>query len=665
MPVVRNTTRGPSGTAIPRAMVRIRLVAGDNITDPGYTSDGTVVSVVTVRANAAGLWQVTLPANTTITPSGTYYEVVETDPVTRAEYPSTIEVPNGSGPYQLSAILVTAPEPPSMAAVPTSRAINTTAPLSGGGPLDTDRTIAVADATTSSTGVVQLAGDLAGIATAPTVPGLAGKETPSGAQAKVDTHAAATDPHGDRAYAAGAVTTHTAASDPHGDRAFARYAILSNSPAAGVLTALYRGQSTVIQMTGDSTGDGTGVTVGDPEWFYLLGNKLGQKFPNYNVARMQWNDTNSNYDPLTYVQNGPSGKSYMTLTGTASGLKWQAAAITGDLRVEVEVRMVDYTPASSQILAAQYTSSGNQVSWYFGIGTNGRPFFAWSTDGTTTVTSKSATAAPTATDGVTIIYLAAEHDVDDGAGNNLVKFYTSSDGTNWTQLGSTITTAGTTSHFNSTGPYTIGSRDSSHALPAAGDFFSIRIRNGLGTTGSSVVPPLVDTWTNTTAVSSPNAYPGGSPTLLMVNGSQGGKDITSYFNDATRLPRLFAPKRQNLIFLSSGQNDDNLTGQDWINTYSTWVGNIKALLPGVPIVSVTQDPPQNPPRNPLDVWARTCRGTDLTTWSKSQTGVYVVDTWPAFTDPSTQINSDGVHPLGPGSQAWCDYVYNSLFVTLG
>jgi len=66
---------------------------------------------------------------------------------------------------------------------PTSRAINTTAPLSGGGDLSADRTLTVSGATTGAVGVVQLAGDLAGTATAPTVPGLAGKA------AAVHTHA--------------------------------------------------------------------------------------------------------------------------------------------------------------------------------------------------------------------------------------------------------------------------------------------------------------------------------------------------------------------------------------------------------------------------------------------------------------------------------------------
>lgn len=59
------------------------------------------------------------------------------------------------------------------ALTPQTRSIATTAPLAGGGDLSANRTLSVAGATTGAVGVVQLAGDLGGTATSPTVPGLA------------------------------------------------------------------------------------------------------------------------------------------------------------------------------------------------------------------------------------------------------------------------------------------------------------------------------------------------------------------------------------------------------------------------------------------------------------------------------------------------------------
>ncbi len=56
-----------------------------------------------------------------------------------------------------------------------TRTINTGTGLTGGGDLSADRTISATSATSSSLGVIQLAGDLGGSATAPTVPGLSSK----------------------------------------------------------------------------------------------------------------------------------------------------------------------------------------------------------------------------------------------------------------------------------------------------------------------------------------------------------------------------------------------------------------------------------------------------------------------------------------------------------
>jgi hypothetical protein len=72
---------------------------------------------------------------------------------------------------------------------PNTRTITTTAPLTGGGDLSTNRTLAVSAATTGATGVVQLAGDLGGTATSPTVPGLASKLTYRGAWASATAYA--------------------------------------------------------------------------------------------------------------------------------------------------------------------------------------------------------------------------------------------------------------------------------------------------------------------------------------------------------------------------------------------------------------------------------------------------------------------------------------------
>lgn len=58
---------------------------------------------------------------------------------------------------------------------------------------------------------------------------VAAGDAPAGA---VTAHVAASDPHGDRAFATTSVATHTAASDPHGDRAFTTTSISTHTAAS-------------------------------------------------------------------------------------------------------------------------------------------------------------------------------------------------------------------------------------------------------------------------------------------------------------------------------------------------------------------------------------------------------------------------------------------------
>lgn len=117
MTVVQNTVRDPSGSAIASAAVSIRLVTGN--AGVGYTSDGDVVGPVSLTADGSGHWSQALTANSSITPSGTFYEVTETAPNGHSGI-SRIVVPSAGGPYNLSAILGGTPPSPAALYVPVS-----------------------------------------------------------------------------------------------------------------------------------------------------------------------------------------------------------------------------------------------------------------------------------------------------------------------------------------------------------------------------------------------------------------------------------------------------------------------------------------------------------------------------------------------------------------
>ena len=146
-----------------------------------------------------------------------------------------------------------------------------------------------------------------------------------------------------------------------------------------------------------------------------------------------------------------TGTNYVYTTGVSgNSLSVPDAAnlrITGDIDVRAYVALDDWTPSTTNEICSKSGGTGNR-GWLFNVSTTGQLQVVYSVDGTALLTRIS-TFAPTIADGQPL-WVRFTLDVDNGASGNDFKFYTSSDGTNWTQLGSTVTNAGTTSIFAST-----------------------------------------------------------------------------------------------------------------------------------------------------------------------------------------------------------------------
>jgi hypothetical protein len=173
--------------------------------------------------------------------------------------------------------------------------------------------------------------------------------------------------------------------------------------------------------------------------------------------------------------------------GRASTPDTAALDITGDIDVRVHVAMDDWTPSATQGLIGKYISTGNQRSWRLTVLATGVLRLVWSTNGSTSITADS-TAAVSAANG-TSIWVRVTLDVDNGAAGRDIKFWTSSDGETWTQLGATVTQATVTSIFNSTAEVAVGSGfDSGTQERLAGKVSAVEIRNGIA--GTVVANPV-------------------------------------------------------------------------------------------------------------------------------------------------------------------------------
>lgn len=147
-----------------------------------------------------------------------------------------------------------------------------------------------------------------------------------------------------------------------------------------------------------------------------------------------------------------TGTNYLYLPGTASNYasvpSITAYDITGDLEVEVDIAFTTLTPASSSYILAREGADPNRA-WSFYLTSSGSLGFRWCPTGSSaSLIAKSSTATLTSV-GITAgqrVSVKAVLDVDNGAAGNDVKFYYSTDkGVTFTQLGTTVTTAGVTS----------------------------------------------------------------------------------------------------------------------------------------------------------------------------------------------------------------------------
>lgn len=395
-------------------------------------------------------------------------------------------------------------------------------------------------------------------------------------------------------------------------------------------------QSLVLQAIGDSTGDET------DEWAYQLGVWLAGQFPNWAVVYHLFNDSGQDYAAPVVISAGALGERYISYAGGGQKARYLDPAllgeVTGDLDVRCDLALDDWTPAATTSLMGRW-GSGTNKSWRFRVTTTGALSLEYTADGSTIVTATSS-ATPGFTDGQRY-RVKATLDIDNGASAKDVKFWTQAIGaSNWTQLGSTQTSAGAIAALN--GPassnYELGGTQSATSV-ISGKIYGASIRQGID--GPRLSPVLLEGWANEDVVS-PIA---GSPTLHIYNGSVSGKDF-AYFNDATRFPKVAVPGNHPVVLLNLCHNQNQL-GSVLTGLVDTLQGLVDARLPCAQIVALTQ----NPRTAPVAVEEFAHRADTIARRVVKKGGAFIDTRLEFVTDGRAMtalINSDGIHPNSDG-----------------
>lgn len=138
-------------------------------------------------------------------------------------------------------------------------------------------------------------------------------------------------------------------------------------------------------------------------------------------------------------------------------------SISGDLDIQVLLAADNWKARAGYIV--NKNSNSFTMSYYLYLSAAGVPaLYTSSTGSSSGLINGTCTTAISQPDGVPM-WLRATLDVDDGAGNHVYKFYTATNYGSWTQLGNTVTTAGTTSIADTTVALEVGGTSGSGPWP--------------------------------------------------------------------------------------------------------------------------------------------------------------------------------------------------------
>ena len=402
------------------------------------------------------------------------------------------------------------------------------------------------------------------------------------------------------------------------------------------------------------------------EWFYLAMNSLVDEIPDYSVEYRLWDSSTSSYDTKVNMQYGEDGDAYASFDGnTGNYIATQdssALSITGD--IDIRAKVLFEPGENGTVVSKWYTTGSNSYFMYYGLaadGTSATIQFYWSADGSTTLNNASSVFTIPAD---TEIWIRTTLDVDNGGGGYTTAYYYSTDGTNYTSISSVVTSAGTTSIYDSTTEVEIGGRAYGTGTMFEGKVYEIEIRDGIAgevvasanmdQAFPSTISSFKDVEGNTWVLNGDVEVGNGAVGVTILNGSIAGAKSSTF--DATVLNAMI-DTTVDAVIINLGHNED--ANDTYVDQLETFIDSVENYTGNIPVILVTQNG-QTSPRTATQIAAQAVR-MDQVRLVAARNNYVLIDSGAVLdSDPTTYVSTDGVHPTSAGYDVWADKVSDAI-----
>lgn len=434
------------------------------------------------------------------------------------------------------------------------------------------------------------------------------------------------------------------------------------SPTMGSLVrALQAGRSSAFSVFGDSTGDSDGSTPSADRLAARFARRLCTKFPNHHVMMKLWNPATEAFGEWVTMQAQAAGRRH-AIIGTRS-LRSRAVDVaaasfaSGNIDVRVLVSLPSLAPTATQFLVGRMRKEiadvlSNDLQFELRLHTSGNLYLRHSENGTAYLSDRISTVPlSSAATANTPIWIRATLEVTPGTGF-VAKFYTSTDGITWTQLGANVTGGSATTvamypavqgSFFEIG----GSGWQPVAAAATGaKFYEVQIRDGVD--GHMIAPAAIEQWER---YGDANTTYGGAPTLYVLNASRSGSAM-SYHTDPVRLKKETPDYGQVAAIFNDSHNESTSSGSRWIPPYAAWVAAVSGRLPNAAINVVGQNPHTSAWANEAAYGPEHVTRIMELSAAASARGWGYINVYQAYLDDprglGVLISADGLHPTPVG-----------------